>query len=111
MRRLWARLREWRLEAFGQPTLSEDGLGFRTVKLPPLDDTREGTVPLPDPDDDRYVIVPVQTPDGEIRWRVPREPLTIPTPENVQEPRRGAENESQPLKPHGEPLTPTDPQN
>jgi hypothetical protein len=39
MRRLWTRLRAWRREAFGQPPLPEDGPGFRTVKLPPLDDT------------------------------------------------------------------------
>jgi hypothetical protein len=42
MRRLWARLRAWRQEAFGQPTLPEDSPWFRTVKLPPLDDTHEG---------------------------------------------------------------------
>lgn len=39
VRRLWARLKAWRWEAFGDRPLPEDGPGFRTVKLPPIDDT------------------------------------------------------------------------
>jgi hypothetical protein len=86
--------------------LPEDGLGFRTIPLPP-----EGTkdpyvvipvqtpageilwpmrgqrlVVVPDPQDDGYVIVTVQLPSGEIRWRVPREPLAIPDPDTAPVP-------------------------
>jgi hypothetical protein len=105
VKRLLARFRAWRREAFGVLPLPEDGPGFRTVPLPPGDpkdpyvvipvQTPAGEilwsmrgqrlVVVPDPQDDGYVIVTVQLPSGEIRWRVPREPLAFPAPETPQE--------------------------
>lgn len=39
--RLWARLKAWREEAFGELPLPEDTPWFRTVRLPEPQDDRE----------------------------------------------------------------------